>query len=261
MIVDCHTHIFEAGRGGPFDIPCGAEDLVRQMDEHKVDVSIVLPLPGDATNEFVHKECCRFPDRLVGLYTPEFDVPAETLARMESFFEQYSARGLKIHPRRQGVSVEQPLVRQTLAWAAKRAIPVLFDVFPFGPSLGDFATYPVAYHKVAQELPDLKMVLAHAGGYRLMDAFIVAKSNPGVHLDLSFTPVYFKGSSIAADFGFLCKRMPAGRILYGSDFPSVPFADSLEASMLFLEGVDSEKRRQVMGQAAADLFGINGSGR
>ena len=240
-------------------MPCAAEDLVRQMDEHHVDVSVVLPLPGDASNEFVHRECARFPDRLVGLYTPEFDVPEETLNRMESFFGWYSPRGLKIHPRRQRVTVEEPLVRQTLAWAAKRGIPVLFDVFPFGPSLENSATHPLAYHKVAQELPDLKMVLAHSGGYRLMEAFVVAKSNSGIYLDLSFTPVYFKGSSTAADCGFLCRRMPPGRVLYGSDFPSVPFADSLEAARCFLEGLDATAHDQVMGHAAATLFGICGN--
>jgi predicted TIM-barrel fold metal-dependent hydrolase len=254
MTIDCHTHIFEARRGGPLNLACGAEDLVRQMDEHSVDLSIVLPLPGDATNEFVHRECANFPDRLVGLYTPEFEAPNETIKRMQSFFERYSPPGLKIHPRRQGVTVEQPLVKETLAWAAGRGIPVLFDVFPFGPSLDDSATYPLAYHHLAQQLPDLKMILAHAGGYRLMDAFLAAKANPGIHLDLSFTPVYFKGSSLAGDCAFLCRRLPPGRVLYGSDFPSVPFSDSLEAASLFLQGLGAEVRSQVMGSAAASLF-------
>jgi len=257
MIIDCHTHIFESGRGGPFDLPSGSDDLVRQMDGYNVDVSIVLPLPGDATNEFVHQECARFPDRLVGLYTPEFNVPSETIRRMESFFERHCPRGLKIHPRRQDVTVEQPLVNEVLAWAAERALPVLFDVFPFGPSLTNLATHPLAYSQVAQRFPNLKMVLAHSGGFRLMDAFLVAKSHHGVHLDLSFTPVYFKGSSVAADCSFLCRRLPAGRVLYGSDFPSVPFRDSMDAVRALLEGVDAAMCNEVMGDAAARLFGIS----
>ena len=256
MIIDCHTHIFEAGRGGPFDLPCGSEDLVRQMDEHKVDVSIVLPLPGDATNDFVHRECARFPDRLVGLYTPEFEVPRETLRKMETFFTQFCPHGLKIHPRRQGVTVEESVVLETLAWASSRDLPVLFDVFPFGPSLDNAAMYPIAYHRLAQRMPKLRMVLAHSGGYRLMEAFLVAKSNPGVYLDLSFTPVYFKGSSLAGDCGFLCRRLPPGRVLYGSDFPSVPFADSLEAACRFSEGLEDAVRREVMSDGAARLFRI-----
>jgi len=175
---------------------------------------------------------------------------------MESFFERYSPSGLKIHPRRQGVTVEQSLVREVLEWADGRRLPVLFDVFAFGPSLDIAATHPLAYHRLAGQMPRMKMVLAYAGGHQMMDAFLAAKANPGIYLDLSFTPVYFKGSSLAGDCGFLCRRLAPGRVLYGSDFPSVPFADSFEAAHHFLEGVDHTTRKQVMGYAAAQLFGI-----
>jgi predicted TIM-barrel fold metal-dependent hydrolase len=255
MIIDCHTHIFEAGRGGPFNLPSSADDLVREMDAHGVDISIVLPLPGVATNEFAHTECGRHKGRLRALYTPEFGAP-DVIGRMESFFERWAPCGLKIHPRQQGINVEQPAVREVLAWAAGRDVPVLFDVFPFGPSLGDTATYPLAYHAVARDLPALRMVLAHAGGIRLMDAFLVAKSDPGVYLDLSFTPVYFKGSSLAEDCSFVCRRLPAGRVLYGSDFPYVPFADSLEAAARISSALESDSQREFMGEAAARFFGL-----
>ena len=155
MIVDCHTHIFEAGRGGPFQLPCSADDLVRQMDVAGVDVSIVLPLPGDAPNEFVQRQCGRFPGRLVGLYNPEFDIPRETVPRMEAFFAEYSPPGLKIHPRRQDVRVTDAVVIDVLNWANQRGLPVLFDVFPFGQSLDAAALYPIAYHATAQQIPGL----------------------------------------------------------------------------------------------------------
>jgi predicted TIM-barrel fold metal-dependent hydrolase len=254
MIVDCHTHIFEAGRGGPFNFPAGAEDLMRLMDEHGIDMSVVLPLPGVASNEFVYRECERFGDRLAPLYTPEFDAPGETVARMEAFFERFSPKGLKIHPRWQNVTVEDTPVLDVLGWAADRDVPVLFDVFAFGPSLGKMATYPIAYHNVAQKLPKLRMVLAHSGGYRVMEAFLVAKSNAGVHLDISFTPVYFKGSSVASDCGFLCQSLPAGRVLYGSDFPYIRVPDSLEAASRICACLDENARREVMGDAAARFF-------
>ena len=256
MIVDCHTHIYESGRGGPFQLPCNAGDLVRDMDEAGVDVSIVLPLPGAARNEFVQEECARFPGRLVGLYNPEFDVPRETVRRMDTFFADCSPPGLKIHPRKQGVSLTDAVVIDVLRWADQRALPVLFDVFPFGESLADAALHPLAYHSVAQRIPGLKMILAHAGGYRLLEAFMVAKSNPNVFLDLSFTPVYFKGSSLVGDCGFLCRRLGAGRVLYGSDFPFVRLGESLEFAREFAANLDSAVTSQFFGDAAAQLFSI-----
>jgi predicted TIM-barrel fold metal-dependent hydrolase len=175
---------------------------------------------------------------------------------MQSFFESWSPAGIKIHPRCQGITVGQPLVCDVLAWAAERDVPVLFDVFPFGPTLDNAATHPLAYHAAAQRFPEVRIVLGHAGGLRLMDAFLVAKSNPRVHLDISFTPVYFKGSSLADDCSFLCRRLAAGRVLYGSDFPFVPFADSMEAASRILSTLDDEARRELMGEGAARLFGL-----
>lgn len=254
MIVDCHTHIFETGRGGPFNLPSSADDLVREMDAHGVDISIVLPLPGVATNEFVQRECARHPGRLAPLYNPEFGEPNETLRKMVAFFDSYAPKGLKIHPRNQGVSVEDEVVIKVLQWADEKGLPVLFDVFPWGKSLDNMALHPLAYHRVAQKLPNLKLILAHAGGYKLTEAYMVAKSNPNVFLDISFTPLYFKGSSLVSDCGVVCGLLPPGRVLYGSDFPSVRYGDSLEAARNLLTNIGDQIIAEIMGNAAARMF-------
>lgn len=256
MIVDCHTHIFQLGHGGPFDLPCGADDLLSQMDENGVDCSVVLPLPGVATNEFVQNECDRSGGRLFGLYNPEFDEPGETIKKMEAFYRSWSPKGLKIHPRVQGITVDDAVVRDVLCWADERGLPVLFDVFPFGKAFDNTAMHPMAYHRVAQQMPQLKLILAHAGGYRLMEAFMVAKSNTNVFLDFSFTPIYFKNSSLAEDCRFVSNRLPVGRTLYGSDFPHVRFGESLENARTLFASSEEILRRELFGQAAARLFGI-----
>jgi predicted TIM-barrel fold metal-dependent hydrolase len=256
MIVDCHTHLFEAGRGGPFGLPASASDLVRHMDEQQVDVSLVLPLAGIAGNEFVHRQCAASSGRLVGLYNPDFTAPGETIRKMENFFDQYSPRGLKVHPRYQGVTVKDTVVTEVFHWAQERDVVILIDVFLHGPSLDNPDLHPIAYHGVAQRMPSLKMILAHAGGYKLMEGFIVAKSNPNVYLDVSFTPAYFQGSSVADDCGFLCRRLPAGRVLYGSDFPYVPFAESMEHARRFMTGAGELLRNEFWGDSAAALFGF-----
>jgi predicted TIM-barrel fold metal-dependent hydrolase len=257
MIVDCHTHIFEAGSGGPFNLPSRGDDLVREMDAHGVDVSVVLPTPDSATNEFVQSECARWPDRLVPFYNPDFREPAKTVAVMESFYNSYGPKGLKIHPRLQGVTVEDSVVKEVLTWADERGVVVLFDVFMWGETVDNLLLHPLAYHKVAQSFPSLKMILAHAGGYKQHEAFIVAKSNPNVYLDLSLSPVYFKGSSLASDCTMLCTRLPAGRVIYGSDFPFVWSADSLAAVRKILADCSEEISREVMGLAMARLLELS----
>src|SRR5580698_8070479 len=129
MIVDCHTHIFEAGHGGPLGLPSSADDLIRDMDEHGVQHSVVLPLPGVASNEFVRKQCELSHRRLVGLYNPEFEPARETIKKMDLFYSSCPFKGLKIHPRVQGITVEDGVVRDVLSWADEHGLPVLFDVF------------------------------------------------------------------------------------------------------------------------------------
>jgi uncharacterized protein len=256
MIVDAHTHIFEAGVGGPFNLRCTSDDLLREMDDRGVASAVVLPLAGSAGNDFVHAQCARSAGRLVGLYNPDFTRPAETVGLMRSFFDVHAPKGLKIHPRLQGVTADDPIVRDVLCWASERGVTVLFDVFPHGRSLDDERLGPLAYHRLAQDMPRLKIVLGHAGGYRLHEAFMVAKSNPNIFLDLSFTPVYFKNSSLASDCGFVCRRLPPGRVVYGSDFPHVPFGESLATAESWLDGIDTAARDQIMGAAACRLYAI-----
>jgi predicted TIM-barrel fold metal-dependent hydrolase len=225
------------------------------MDGSGVERAVVLPIPGVATNEYVREQCGRFPDRLWGLYNPDFTEPSETLGKMERFLDEIPAPGLKLHPRLQGVTVADSIFREVLSFAAERGLPVIVDAFPFGVHLDDLAQHPLAYHRVAQELPELKLVLAHAGGYKVHEAFLVAKANPNVYLDISFTLIYFRGASIAQDVAFLCGRLPPGRVLYGSDFPEVRFDDSLETAQRATEDLPESTRAKLFGDAAKLLFG------
>jgi len=256
MIIDAHTYVHEKGVGGPFNLPCSADDLVRNMDEHNVSWSVVLPLPGVASNEFVWQECQRFSDRLVALYTPDFDDPRTTISKMASHFGFIDAHGIKIHPRRQNISISDTVVREVLCFANERNMPVLFDAFPFGPEFADPNQHPSAYCRLAQELPALQIVLAHAGGYRVLEGFLAAKACSNIALDVSFTPMYFRGTSVEKDLAFVCQRLSPGRVVYGSDFPEYDLGDFLMSTKSLVKELDEEKRRAFYGEAAIRIYSI-----
>jgi hypothetical protein len=260
MIIDNHVHVYESGRGGGRGAAASVDDLLHEMDAAGVDVSVVIPLPGVASNEYVGAQCARHRDRLVQLYTPEFDRPAQTLGRMRAFCAASDVRGVKIHPRVQGVTIRDPLVREAVVCATELGLPVVFDVFPFHASLDDPATQALAYHRLAQEFPQATLVLAHCGGFQVMDAFMVAKVNRNVLVDVSFTWIYFRGSSIARDLAFICGRLPAGKVLYGSDFPDVSLAEYLELVRRDTEGLGAEQREALFSGAASALYRIGRRG-
>lgn len=256
MLIDNHVHLYESGRGGGRGAPASTDDLLREMDTAGIDVSVVIPLPGAASNDYVRAQCARHGDRLVQLYTPEFDRPSETISRMKAFCAAADVRGVKIHPRVQGVTIRDPLVREVIACATELRLPVVFDVFPFHASLDDPAIQAMAYHRLAQEFPGTTLVLAHCGGFQVLDAFMVAKVNRNVLLDISFTWIYFRGASIAGDLAFVCSRLPAGKVLYGSDFPDVSLVEYLEVVRQGTAGLGAEQRAALFGGTAANVYRI-----
>jgi predicted TIM-barrel fold metal-dependent hydrolase len=254
MLVDAHVHLREHEAPGRSRV--GAADLLREMDASHVDAAVVLPCPGLASNEHVQRECRAHGDRLFSLYLPEFARPSETLPAMERFFEGHPARGLKIHPRFQGVAPADTIVREACAWAEARGLPVLFDAFLHGPSLADPGLAPAAYDALARLLPGCTFILAHSGGCRALDAFMVAKANPNILLDSSLSLSYFAGASVAEDIAFAIKHLWPGRTLYGSDFPEVGLGAYLQHTQDALRGISDDRRRAFYGETAAAVYKI-----
>jgi predicted TIM-barrel fold metal-dependent hydrolase len=255
MIVDAHTHIYEHPEQFP-KRPAGTADLLREMDAAGVELAVVIPLPGVATNEYVRRECGLHPDRLIPFYTPEFDRPDHTIAALSRHFEHAPPHGVKIHPRLQQVHFGQPLVQETTAWIAERGIPLLIDCFPAGDAYCDARLHPAAYHDVARRFPDLAIILAHAGGYKTIEAFMTAKAHPNVRLETSFTLSYFPGTSIERDLAFAVRHFFPGKTLYGSDFPQYGIGEYLRNTRRAIDGLSSEQTASFYGDAACSLYRV-----
>jgi hypothetical protein len=255
ILIDAHTHIFADPKQNPYPRPGGADDLVRDLTASGIEAAVVIPLPGWASNEFVWSECERYPDRLLPLCTPDLSEPAHVAAALDAFFRARRPRGLKIHPRMQKVTPADPAVAQVMRWADDHEVPVVFDVFPFGDDVDDQRLWPLAYHRLAREFPGVTIVLAHAGGFRPLDAFLVAKANANVLLDVSLTLRYFPDTSVERDLAFVCRRLPAGRVMYGSDFPNIGIDESLHTAQEKLTGLSEEQRTALFGGTARRLFG------
>lgn len=79
------------------------------------------------------------------------------------------------------------------------------------------------------------VVMAHAGGAKLLDAMLVAEDLGNVLFDTSFTLDYYLGSSVEADLAFAMRKTGAARWMFGSDSPFVDQAVSLRNAKAFLK--------------------------
>lgn len=76
--------------------------------------------------------------------------------------------------------------------------------------------------------PNLKMVLLHGGGNRLMDYIEFARFNNNILLDLSFSPIKYAGSSYDYDLSYALSKFNK-RISFGSDWPYCNQDDAIAA--------------------------------
>lgn len=103
-------------------------------------------------------------------------------------------------------------------------------------SFGTSKMYSYDNLKLACYISDLvskvPIVIVHSGGYRILEAMLLALEKPNVWLDTSFSLPYYIGSSLEKDFAFAYKKIGTNRILYGSDNP---YENSKSAKKIHLD--------------------------
>lgn len=100
------------------------------------------------------------------------------------------------------------------------------------------------------------VVMAHAGGARILEAMLVAEDLKNVLLDTSFTLDYYAGSSIEGDLAFAIRKLGAARFMFGSDDPFIPAASALKSLRAFLRRhrfSDADSRR-ILADTAKSLL-------
>ena len=138
------------------------------------------------------------------------------------------------------------------------AVPVVIHCGS-GPVPGNH-TGPDPIRSLLRRYPRLALVIAHMGMPEYADFLDICTAHENVHLDttMAFTP--FVDDMMPAPAEVL-RRLPdvADRILFGSDFPNIPYdyATAMTA-ITTLDGVDDAWLRGVFYGNAARLFALNG---
>lgn len=121
--------------------------------------------------------------------------------------------------------------------------------------------------KFFREFPDNKMIIAHMGGYEYEEFFKIVEQHPNVYLDTTMVfiprrvnvfpeadnPINFVGKSRLLSF----MEESSGQILYGSDFPDIPY--NYEESIKGLLELELSKvaYRNIFFNTAKKLFNLS----
>ncbi|MHB8894320.1 MAG: amidohydrolase family protein [Candidatus Geothermincolia bacterium] len=186
------------------------------------------------------------------------------LEMLEMLFDDHGFLGIKL----------QPLVSDFYLCDDR-----MMDVYRFLLERGKILTVhagtaPVAnryvgadyFEPVLRELPDLKVIVAHMGAFEFDRFFAMVRRYPNVYLD---TSVNFIDSELIAGLvsegRFPPLEVPAGfdpdvlvelsdRLLFGSDFPNIPYAYEDCIDSILALGLGEEFNRKVFFENAERLI-------
>jgi predicted TIM-barrel fold metal-dependent hydrolase len=161
--------------------------------------------------------------------------------------------GLKLHEDVQQVAIDDPRLEPIFAELARRGGFVLAHVGPIP------WTYPerVGLERVERVLlahPNLNVVVAHMGAPDTRGYLALTARYPNLYIDTTmvFANVSPMHESLDADATLLAEH--AGRVLYGTDFPNIPYAYEHESDALRGLGLSDASLQAILHDNAAKLI-------
>ena len=270
-IVDAHVHVFPHGifealwewfkqNAWPVRYQLGTTQIFDYLLSRGVRHLIALqyahkPGMAAALNRYMALKCARYPGRVTGLATV---FPGEEGA--EAILEEAFAAGLgglKLHAHVQCFDMNsEPMDRLYQLCAAHRK-PIVMHVGrePKSPA---YLCDPYAIcaadklERILVNFPDLKICVPHLG-FDEITAYR-ALTEKYDHLWLDTTMVLADFFPLPETIDLTCYRLD--RIMYGTDFPNIPYAWDRELKYFKKCAVSDEGLEWILGKSAAQFFNL-----
>lgn len=256
MIIDAHVHIHPDPSGFGDDYNASLAALIGLLDKSPIDKVVLLPIYPKVSNTFIAKACQEYPDKLIGFASVDPLGGEKSIEQLEQDVLQYNLKGLKLHPRLQDFSINDPRIIPLVNKAADLGLPIVVDTFPNGAGMEE--SFPLLLDRLATDVPKANIIMAHFGGYKLWDALFVAKAHTNMFVDLSYTLLYFRGSSLEGDLGFAIKKLGSHKCIYGSDHPEMEINKTLDVSLEVLNHyrLSSQDMENILGKTISSLLSL-----
>jgi predicted TIM-barrel fold metal-dependent hydrolase len=240
-IFDAHVHL-----GDDIDGMTGRRDeLLALMDEYGVGRAFMFCLdeadrhPGfRAPNDRTLADAAQSGGRLIPFVRLDLtESPIEEATRCLDA----GARGIKLHPRAQKMSLEDKRLEPVFALAAERKVPILIHG---GRGLPPIAAH---LHALVERCEGVQLIVAHAGIADMAALTSLFAGLPGVFFDTSVWS--------AIDLLDFYRQMPPEQIVYASDYPygRQPNSLVLATRTARVAGLGDEEVRNLLGRNAARI--------
>jgi uncharacterized protein len=262
VIIDCHMHVWpdhiaeamqsQTPAGIPLRFNGKLSGLLETMDNVGIDKGLALGVGIKAstvarTNEFIGSVPR---DRLVPMGTVHPDLSVEE--NLKSLLDN-GIVGVKLHPLFQALSLDDPRVHDILAGLSEHGMPVVTHVGAGEDEDANRRGAPALLRKLADSLPDLKLIACHYGGYHRLDEAQEHVVGSSVTLETSWPPTM---AELEPELVVkLIRTHGADRVVFGSDWP---MADpGAEIAAIRNLGLTKEEEDGILGGNLARILGIS----
>ena len=276
MIIDAHAHIFPERIGKKTFFT--AEMLLAHMDIAGVERAVLLqgPFYGEC-NEYVAEAVRKYPERLAAAayidpWLPFVEKELETICGMNHFcavkIECSEATGLF------GIYKDATLYDKRIKWIwdvlEKKRLVLTLDL----GAVGSRSYQTDAVRMIAEEHPNLKIVIAHLGQPGpLLDSDKDMLNQWKQQIDLALLPnVWFDSASLPAYFHkegypyrsaekyflYALERIGPGKIMWGTDIPGLlihsTYKQLIQLADIYMKEYGIQDRLMIIGQNASGIY-------
>src|SRR3954468_5625351 len=239
-LFDAHTHIGQNDPDGFKQTPAELVDALAAVDARGLVFPMHEPDGYPGANDVAIAAAADSDGRLSAFcrVQPNDGEPAVAEARRAL---DAGARGIKLHPRAEGFTMGHPAVRDLVALAHEREVPVLIHAGRGIPALGIDTVH------LGADFPGAKMILAHAAISDLAWLWRELPRVPNVYVDTAWwNPV---------DLVALFSLAPPGQVLWASDSPyGIPAVAAVQTLRCARQaGLDDAQVRGVAGGQLARI--------
>jgi uncharacterized protein len=232
-LFDAHTHIGEADPDGARQTPEQLLDALARADARGVVFPMHEPDGYGPANDRVLEAAAGSGGRLVAFcrVNPHAGDPVGEARRCLDA----GARGIKLHPRAERFTLSEPVVRDVVALAHERRVPVTIHAGRGIPALGRDTV------RLSGEFPGARLILAHAAISDLAWLWRVLPEHPNLLIDTAWWD--------PADMIALFTLVPPANLLWASDSPyGRPLTSAILHMRLAVQaGLDGAALRSIAG--------------